>query len=169
MSSTELFADVNVITKGRYTNKAFTYIVPEHLSKNIEVNDLVKVPYNNREVNGVVRKVYSEVLNDRYSYLHIKCILFNVDKTLLNYIEKISDYYINPLGHSIFYYFFNFLNQKKISKCKVNKSSEYYFDIDCRDLLLNNLNEDSINIIYCPSLKSISDLSEYFKINGLKF
>jgi len=163
MSSTKVFADVIVITKGRYTNKAYTYIVPKHLSKKIEVNDLVKVPYNNREVNGIIRKVYNKVLNDEYSYLHINSVSFNVDTTLLNYIEKISDYYINPLGHSISYYFFNFLNQKKVSEFKVNRSSEYNFNIDCRDLLLNNLNEDSINIIYCPSLKSISDLSEYLE------
>ena len=168
MSLNKQLADVNVITKGRFTNKPYTYLVPEHLENTIAVNDLVCIPFNNREIDGIIRKVYTEIPNDKYSYLYIKSIKSNVDKTLLKYIEKVSDFYINPIGHSIYYYFSDFIGQKTISKCKVNESSDYYFGIDCRKLLLNNLKKDTINIIYCPSLKIINDISKYlesFKVN----
>ena len=167
MSYRNCLADVNVISKGRYSNREYTYIVPLKLSKKIRPNDLVIIQFNNREVNGVVRKVYhGELLHD-IKYLEVKKILFNVEKNLLEYIENLSNFYINPLGHTIHYHFRNILDQKCLNESKQNSSSKYIFKIDARKELCENISNSILNVIYCPSIKSIDNLNKYLNDQGI--
>ena len=167
MSSRNYLADVNVISKGRYSNRKYTYIVPQKLSNKIRLNDLVIIQFNNREVNGVVRKVYQGELLPDIEYLEVKKILFNVEKNLLEYIENLSNFYINPLGHTIHYHFSNILDQKCLHESKQNSSSKYIFKIDARKELCSNISNSLLNVIYCPTIKSIDSLNKYLDAQGV--
>ena len=167
MYSHNFLADITVITKGRYSDKKYTYIVPQQLSNKLCINDLVSIKFNNRSVNGIVRKFYQGELVQNIQYLEVENILFNVESHLLEYIEELSKFYINPIGHTIHYHFNTILNQKCLRTSKEIKPSKYYFNIDTRKDLCSNISNSTLDIIYCPTIKSITNLSKYLVDQGI--
>ena len=161
MSSHKYIANLNIITKGRFSNKKYSYNIPNKFTDLIEVNQLVRVPFNNQIVKGIISSI-DRLDGDNISKLfEIKEIVYLVNSNLIDYIEHLSNYYCNPIGHTMYSHFKDILNQKNIQKNHYKKIPVYVYGLDCRPELLNNLDTSKINIIYAPSLKSINMLHKY--------
>ncbi|HHY05133.1 MAG TPA: hypothetical protein GX534_08110 [Thermoanaerobacterales bacterium] len=47
-------AQVAVDVKHPKIKKEYTYLIPENIKKSIKIGDVVQVPFNNAEIDGVV-------------------------------------------------------------------------------------------------------------------
>jgi len=161
MSSHNYIANIIIITKGRFSNKKYTYSIPHNLENNICINQLVSVYFNKRYVKGIITRIDKLQASEASKFLQISSIDYIVNSNLINYIEHLSNYYCNPTGHTINSYFKSILNQKNIQINIKKKKPIYIYGIDCRSKLLNNIDPTKLNIIYSPSIKSIRMLYEY--------
>ena len=57
MSSHNYIANIIIITKGRFSNKKYTYSIPQNLEHNISINQLVNVYFNKRYVKGIITSI----------------------------------------------------------------------------------------------------------------
>ena len=163
MSSNKNYANLAVFTKGRFTNKLFTYKVKNIHSTNVKPGSIVKVPFNNRIQNALVVNLLDKPNNINYRIKDIIEISYLADSRIIEYSKILSNFYINPLAHTITNYTYDYLNIKSIKIKKEKSVPNYFFNIDCRDTLIKNIDIDKINLIYCPSIKSINALSKYLK------
>tara|TARA_B100000029_G_scaffold257011_1_gene253822 strand:- start:1156 stop:2589 length:1434 start_codon:yes stop_codon:yes gene_type:complete len=168
MSLDNSYADIIVFTKGRFSNNLYSYKIPDKLANKIRIGSVVKVPFNNSYQEGVVYELFRKSDHIQFEIKEIEDYIFQSDETLIRYAKLLSNYYINPVGHTISNYLYEFLNKKSLSPENIYSKPEYIFDIDCRMDLCNNISENKINIVYCPSIKAIESLSLYLIDNDIE-
>ena len=168
MSSDNSYADIVVFTKGRFSNNLYSYKIPDKLVKKIKIGSVVKVPFNNSYQDGVVLKLSTKSEHIQFKIKEIEEFMFQADEKLLAYSKLLSNYYINPVGHTISNYLYGFLNKKSVAIKKIKLEPEYIFDIDCRLDLCMKISENKINIVYCPSIKAIESLYIYLTDNDIE-
>ncbi len=168
MSSNSSYAEIAVFTKGRFSNNLYSYKIPDQLVNKIKIGSVVKVPFNNKYQEGVVLELFTNSDHIQFKIKEVDDILFQADEKFLAYSKLLSNYYINPLGHTIYNYLYDFLNKKSISNENRKSYPEYIFNIDCRIDLCNNISPNNINIIYCPSIKAIESLTHYLTENDVE-
>ena len=161
MSSRKYIANLHIITKGRFSNKKYSYSIPNKFNNLVAVNQLVRVPFNKQIVKGIISSIERLEVDNKSKLFDIEEIDYLVNSNLIDYIEHLSNYYCNPTGHTMYSHFKDILNQKNIQKNKYSNKPVYVYGQDCRAELMNNLDTSKINIIYAPSLKSINMLYEY--------
>ena len=114
MSSNKNYANLAVFTKGRFTNKLFTYKVKNIHSTNVKPGSIVKVPFNNRIQNALVVNLLDKPNNINYRIKDIIEISYLADSRIIEYSKILSIFYINPLAHTITNYTYDYLNIKSI-------------------------------------------------------
>jgi len=165
MSSSKVYANLAVFTKGRFTNKLFTYKIEKKLSTKITPGSVVKVPFNNQIQSALVVDLLDKPNKSNYIIKDIIDISYQADPKIIEYSKLLSNFYINPIGHTITNYTYDYLDLNSLEIEKENSVPNYFFNIDCRDMLAKNIDLDRINLVYCPSIKSISSLAKY--LHGL--
>ena len=108
MSSDNSYADIVVFTKGRFSNNLYSYKIPDKLVKKIKIGSVVKVPFNNSYQDGVVLKLSTKSEHIQFKIKEIEDFKFQADEKLLAYSNLLSNYYINPVGHTISNYLYEF-------------------------------------------------------------
>jgi len=160
-------ANILVISKGRFSNKNYTYAIPTHLEKDIAINQLVNIVFNKRTVKGIVSGIHEFKPLNSSSMSEIISIDSMVDVNLINYFTHLSNYYCNPTGHTIKLHFELILSQINIQKNINITDPKYIYGKDCRNMLIENIDPSQLNIIYVPSLRSIKLLAEFLNDNNL--
>ena len=90
-----MFAEVLVEYTNKAIDKSFVYKIPEILVKELKVGMKVKIPFNNKIINGVVIKIY-EKYETNYKLKEIvsitdKSIILNQELfSLANYLSEVT-------------------------------------------------------------------------------
>ena len=167
MSSQNKIADIAVIGPGRFSDVKYSYAIPNKLINKININDIVEIPFRKKVVNGLIINIKKKKSEDIKYIKEINKKIASVDPKYIKFINEISNKYINPLGHTLYQYFKDDMTEDIKINNSSNISKNIYISLkDCSDELLNNINNDNLNIIFAPSLKSIEYLNDLIVQKG---
>ena len=160
-------------------NKTFTYKVPEHLMKKLDVGALVLIPFKNKKCNGFVvsistKSAYSGKINYILDIDYSTKIPLELWKTII----WMSNYYITPIGKVTQLAFSRAFNKKQykskqLKYLKLNSqrySNEYFkkniykFSSNQQKLINFFLKSDSKPVPLNVIKNTISNIYSFYKV-----
>ena len=99
-----MYAEVLIEYSAKAIDKTFTYIIPDHLRKDIKIGMKVLIPFGTKTINGFVTNITNE-FKDTYE---LKTIVDIVDK----YLDMLNKVYLRFKDK------YNMLNVEWLNKIK---------------------------------------------------
>jgi len=126
-------------------NKTFTYKVPEHLMKKLDIGTLVLVPFKNTKCNGFIVSISKKSsYSGRHSYILDIDYNTKIPSELWKTVIWMSNYYITPIGKVTQLAFSRAFNKKKY-KPKQLKYLKLNNQIRSNDYFNKNFDKYSFN------------------------
>ena len=168
MSLENRIADIAVIGPGRFSNVKYSYAIPDKLLNKINIYDVVEIPFRKKIVTGLIINIKNNKSNSLKYIKQVNKKIATIDPKYIKYINDISNRYINPLGHTLYQYFRDdILEDINFNTFPTTSKNDYTCLKDCSDVLITNINNSDLNIIFAPSLNSIADLNQLLTKRGL--
>ena len=160
-------------------NKTFTYKVPEHLMKKLDVGALVLIPFKNKKCNGFVVSISTKsAYSGKINYILDIDYSTKIPLELWKTITWMSNYYITPIGKVTQLAFSRAFNKKQykskqLKYLKLNSqrySNEYFkkniykFSSNQQKLINFFLKSDSKPVPLNVIKNTISNIYSFYKV-----